>query len=115
MAGVPPTVVNVGGTAVGIAAGIIHTCALLSNGDVKCWGNNASGEVGDGTISTRTAPGPRVPLAAPAVAVACGASHTCALLATGAVQCWGDNMLGQLGNGGVPTESPTPVTVVGIP
>jgi len=104
-------------TAVSIAAGQGHSCAVLVGGSVECWGQNYSGELGNGTVPTTPPFGSPVP--APvlgignATAVAAGTGHTCARLADGTVTCWGKNPEGQLGNG-TTVASPTPVAVVGI-
>jgi alpha-tubulin suppressor-like RCC1 family protein len=82
---------------VGIAAGDFHTCALQSNGRVRCWGTSGSGRLGDGSV-------------ADAVGVAPGGVHTCVLRVGGTAQCWGGNGSGQLGNGTF-TSSTAPVTV----
>jgi hypothetical protein len=74
-----------------------HVCAVMSGGGIKCWGENFYGQLGDGTNTPRAAPVDVVVLPGPATAVAPGNRHTCALLASGAVHCWGDNGLGQLG------------------
>lgn len=153
-----PEAVELGGVVTKIEAGILHTCALLETGRVKCWGfgtylghealdhiGDDAGEMppadlnlgdqlvvdfdGDGTqhcailtdgtvrcwggwFSTPGYPGvdgignapgemppPILPLPEPAVSVAVGELHSCALLNTGAVRCWGDNEFGQLGLG----------------
>jgi alpha-tubulin suppressor-like RCC1 family protein len=99
--------------AIGVAAGRVHTCAVLSTGGVACWGANASGQLGDGTTNQQHTAVSVVGLAGPAVAVAAAGDTSCALLATGLVQCWGDNSTGQLGNG-TTTSSVAPVSVVGV-
>ncbi len=98
--------VDLGGIATAIALGLYHSCALLQGGAVKCWGNNANGQLGQGDTNARgqspnqlgsnLAP---IDLGAPAVAVAPGYYHTCALLQDGAVKCWGSNYYSQLGLG----------------
>jgi alpha-tubulin suppressor-like RCC1 family protein len=103
----PVTAVGVSG-AVGVATGRIHTCAVLSNGGVQCWGINGSGQLGDGTTTDRLTAVPVVGLGGPAVAVTAAGDYTCALLASGSLQCWGDNTFGQFGNG-TTTGSLTPV------
>ncbi|HEY0132524.1 MAG TPA: hypothetical protein VGB85_00555 [Nannocystis sp.] len=98
--------VPVGGTVVQLAAGMFHTCALLDTGGVRCWGANTFGALGHnlthhddiGDDETPASMGD-VPIGAPAIQVAAGGSHSCALLTTGAVRCWGDNSYGQLGLG----------------
>ncbi|MCE1174657.1 MAG: putative Ig domain-containing protein, partial [Propionibacteriales bacterium] len=81
------------------SAGTSHTCAITPSGGIECWGTNVLGQLGDGTTADSNYPVPVTGLDAKAISVAAGANHTCALLATGAVQCWGGNSLGQLGNG----------------
>ena len=79
-----------------LAAGVDHTCALLEDGTVWCWGNNEAGQLGTGNFG-----GPSLPAIvegiAGATAVVAGGSHTCALLEGGAVTCWGANVAGHLG------------------
>lgn len=82
-----------------IAAGGVHTCALMSDGAVKCWGDNAAGELGDGTTERRLAPVDVMGLSADIVAIAAGGAHTCALMNDGTIKCWGSNYWGQLGDG----------------
>ncbi len=92
--------------AVDLVAGYAHNCALLNNGQVKCWGLNAQGQLGYGDTLTRGLSGatmgnnlPVVDLAATAVKLSVGGSDTCAILANGAAKCFGDNFFGQLATG----------------
>jgi alpha-tubulin suppressor-like RCC1 family protein len=94
-----------------ISAGKNHTCALFTSGTAFCWGNNDSGQVGNGTFSISETPAP-VSQPVAFTSISAGRDHTCALAANGAAYCWGSNFLGQLGNPNVGT-SPTPVQVVG--
>jgi alpha-tubulin suppressor-like RCC1 family protein len=93
-------------TAVGIATGDYHICALLQGGAVKCWGNG--GELGLGDDRLRGIKSDEMGDNLPAVdlgkdmkaaAITAGSSHTCALLDDGRVKCWGFNLFGQLGLG----------------
>ncbi|MCG8420012.1 MAG: carboxypeptidase regulatory-like domain-containing protein [Proteobacteria bacterium] len=96
--------VSLGGTVVALAAGAYHTCALLDSGDVRCWGLNQSGQLGYGHINSigdnelPSSAGP-VSLGGTVVALAAGEYHTCALLDSAQVRCWGYNLYGQLGYG----------------
>jgi alpha-tubulin suppressor-like RCC1 family protein len=102
-----------------IDAGGVHTCALLTEGTVKCWGANLGGQLGDGTNTTSNTPvsvsglSGVSQIAAGAETVISGVEHTCALLSGGTVKCWGDSEYGQLGNG-TTTDSNTPVSVSGL-
>lgn len=82
--------------AVAVTAGFAHTCALLADGAVKCWGANEHGQLGDGTTQDRHAPVDAA-LPGPASAVGAGYVHTCAAV-SGNVYCWGDNTVGELGD-----------------
>ena len=73
-----------------IGAGWRHTCAVLTNGTARCWGDNAFGKLGDGSITARRAPVTVVGLAH-ATSVAGGLNHTCARIAGGTARCWGEN------------------------
>lgn len=101
----PPVALG-GKTALAVSAGTLHACVLLDGGEVKCWGANFSGVLGQGDTQHRgDSPGEMGPnlapvdLGGPATAVAAGSAHTCALLDGGAVKCWGSNQHGQLGQG----------------
>lgn len=110
----PVAVQSLGGPATAIAAGWAHTCAVLASGDVKCWGWNVLGELGDGTQTNRVTPVRVAGLGGPATSVDAGADHTCARLASGGVMCWGFNESGQVGDNST-TNRTAPVAVSGLP
>jgi cysteine-rich repeat protein len=96
--------VDVGGSSVQVAAGRRHTCALLEDGTIRCWGINQSGQLGQGHvyhIGDNELPGSVdvVDVGGHAVEIATGDYHTCALLEGGTLRCWGSNWAGQLGYG----------------
>ena len=103
-------------TAVAISSGTYHTCVILDNGDVSCWGRGAYGQLGNGGTSNPNTPTLTGSLGAgrTAVALATGYYHTCAILDNGAVSCWGANFYGLLGNGGSSQQnSPTLTSSLG--
>lgn len=95
-----------------IIAGDQHACAVTAAGGVKCWGRNYDGQLGDGGTTDSETPVDVSGLSSGVVALAAGTRHTCALLATGDVKCWGDNLLLQLG-AATPATSPTPISIAG--
>ncbi|MFH1437087.1 MAG: hypothetical protein ABIJ56_15375, partial [Pseudomonadota bacterium] len=97
-----------------IAAGENHACAASGDGVLRCWGKNNRGQVGDDSTTNRSAPVVVTTLAAGAVAAACGQEHSCALLDTGGVQCWGRNDKGQIGSSSAGGEIHTPINVTGL-
>ena len=105
----PVLISNLTNNVSALAAGSAHTCALLDDGTIECWGDNTHGQLGDN--STSNSPSPvAVSGITGAIAIAASGNHTCALLATGSLECWGQNTNGQLGNGST-TDSSKPVTV----
>jgi len=95
-----------------LAAAGTHTCTTTADGLVECWGNNQTGQLGNGTYIDRLTATPAVGIFT-ARAVTTGGAHTCSLAANATVTCWGDNSLGQLGIG-TTSASPTPATVTDI-
>ncbi len=107
----PVTVQGLGGLVTGLAAGQQHTCAVLSDGYVQCWGG---GVLGNGTVVNSPLP-VTVNGITDAVQVSAGYLHTCARTTAGRILCWGDNGYGQLGNGDTTgATSPTPIAVTGF-
>jgi alpha-tubulin suppressor-like RCC1 family protein len=103
-----PVNLGTGRTAVEIRSGDHHTCAVLDDATVKCWGRGQQGRLGLGNTTHRgDAPNemgnslPVVPLGTghTALEVTAGAAHTCAILENGRVKCWGSNAQGRLGLG----------------
>jgi alpha-tubulin suppressor-like RCC1 family protein len=86
-----------------------HNCAVVTSGALYCWGNNNQAQLGDGTQITRLSPA-LVPGLTDTVMVTAGSNaafqipqnqHTCALRVDGSLSCWGSNLSGQAGIGGV--------------
>ena len=109
----PVDVSGLSNSVITLAPGWVHTCALTTAGGVKCWGNNDWGQLGDGTETDSLTPVDVSGLSSGVTALAAGWYHTCALTTAGGVQCWGNNSLGQLGDGTM-TDSYTPVGVSGL-
>jgi cysteine-rich repeat protein len=96
--------ISLGGSAVQITAGGSHSCALLEDGSVRCWGDASVGQLGlgntmnlgDDELPSSVEP---IMLGGPAVQIAAGGNHTCARLENNDVVCWGQNNFNQLGLG----------------
>jgi hypothetical protein len=102
--------------ATAVTTGRDFGCALVVDGTVRCWGNNNSGRLGNGTIVGSATPVTVTGLTG-ATAIAAGGDHACALSADGTVMCWGQNYFGQLGNGITTLNwsySAVPVQVTGL-
>jgi alpha-tubulin suppressor-like RCC1 family protein len=102
----PAVALGTGRTATSLAAGRLHTCAVLDDGSVRCWGMNQYGQLGVGDTDVRgdepgemgdALPVVDVGTGRTATALTAGYDHTCALLDDGSVRCWGSNGSGQLG------------------
>ena len=89
-----------GRTAVSVDAGDSHTCAILDDGSLKCWGQNSNGQLGIGSTTNHDTPqNVSLDTGRTAVSVSAGHYHTCAILDDGSLKCWGYNIFGQLGIG----------------
>jgi alpha-tubulin suppressor-like RCC1 family protein len=91
-----------GRTAKAISAGYQHTCVILDNASVNCWGNGLSGQLGRGENKTEKSPkSDPIDLGSGrnAKAIVTGNSHTCAVIDNSSIKCWGLNDSGQLGQG----------------
>jgi alpha-tubulin suppressor-like RCC1 family protein len=98
-----PVGVTLPGPVRDIAAGDQHTCVVLEDTTVVCWGDNRSGQLGDGSTLTRYHP-TEVPGLSGIESLGLGTSHSCAVTIDGALYCWGDNQIAQLGFAGSVAE-----------
>lgn len=117
----PVDVVGLSSGVKAVAVNGNYSCALTNVGGVKCWGNNASGQLGNNTTTDSTSPVDVIGLASGVVSLAAsgemneGDSHTCALMAGGALKCWGNNTNGQLGDGTTTNRLiPVDITAPGV-
>lgn len=96
----PKSVSFGGNTADSIAIGDTHSCAILDNGSLNCWGRNIEGQLGFGNFTSRNTPlWVNLTDNHTATQITAGYRHTCAILDNGSVSCWGWNLHGQLGLG----------------
>jgi alpha-tubulin suppressor-like RCC1 family protein len=95
-----------------VVSGQLHSCVLLSDHTVRCWGDNPSNQLG------RAGQGSFLPVLVGGLTgvsdISAGKQHTCAIVESGAVRCWGDNSVGQFGNATVGGNSATPTIVNGV-
>jgi len=97
-----------------IAAGIIHTCALTTEGKAYCWGQGGSGRLGNNSATNSSTPvAVQMPAGVSFQSITANGSHTCALTAGGKAYCWGYGSSGQLGNNSA-TNSPIPLAVSSV-
>jgi alpha-tubulin suppressor-like RCC1 family protein len=103
-----PVSLGTGRKVAAVTAGDRHTCALLDNSSIKCWGDNQYGQLGYGDTSNRGDQAGEMGSSLPAVAlgagrrpiaVSAGSQHTCALFDSGSIACWGRGAQGRLGTG----------------
>ncbi len=102
-------------TVTSVSAGGNHTCALVSDQTLRCWGSNSSGELGVSPPSMAVGRPVAVPGVAGVQDFDLEGATTCALLGDGSIRCWGDNSFGELGPQGPMGSSVTPVVVNGLP
>ena len=100
-------------TATLITAGGSHTCALLSDTTVACWGSDSNGQIGNATTAASVTTPTVVGSVTGATDLVAGQSHTCALVGSGSVKCWGSNVTGQIGDG-TTTDRSSATSVTGI-
>jgi alpha-tubulin suppressor-like RCC1 family protein len=103
------TCVNVAG----VAAGAGFTCEITSAGGALCWGAAAEGQLGGASTNTGSPTGVGGLYSSGVAALACGGDHTCAITTAGALECWGDNSFGELGNNSY-TGTTMPIAVPGM-
>ena len=108
----PVPVMGLGSGVVAVSCGLASVCALLEGGDVDCWGLNANGQLGDGTMTLRLVPTPVVDLGG-AKAISVGWYSACAIGSQSTVLCWGSNETGELGDNTL-NSSLVPVPVASI-
>jgi alpha-tubulin suppressor-like RCC1 family protein len=106
----PTPVAGLPGRPTALAAGAVHTCALVAGGSAYCWGQNLSGQLGDGSTQNRSRP---VQVAGDLrfSEIHAGGAETCAVTTDGVQYCWGLNQSGQLGDGTRVSRS-TPTRVI---
>jgi alpha-tubulin suppressor-like RCC1 family protein len=99
-----------------VAVGARHSCAVSKAGALKCWGQNAHGQLGTGSkAEVNAVPVDVMGLGSGVSMVALGEYHSCALMKTGGVKCWGRNPSGQIGDGdSAPSVRSMPVDVRGL-
>lgn len=105
------TITTITKTVQKIATGSNHTCALLSDKTIKCWGSGTA--FGNGTNTSSFVPSSSVSGITTAKDVSSGLDYSCAVLTDGTVKCWGFNDIGELGDGTTTTAS-IPVSTTGI-
>lgn len=112
-----PIAIPLPGVASSVAVGGRSSCALLTDGDVWCWGWNTGGQLGNGTVTSPVLTPTQALFSDDVTAIALGELHLCGILVTGSVQCAGRNHYGQLGRGTTASASvahPTFQNVTGI-
>lgn len=110
---VPVQVQGLNANIVAISAGDYHVCALNADGAVQCWGEGRAGQLGNGRSHRSSTPVTPSGLNSGVTAISSGGFHTCAILSSASLKCWGLNEYGELGNGTTGLE-PRPVDVTGI-
>ncbi|MCB0419810.1 MAG: hypothetical protein KDD61_02380 [Bdellovibrionales bacterium] len=110
---IPQDVIGLTSGFVKVSAGQDGSCAVNSGGAVFCWGSNGNGQLGDGTTTQQNSPVSVSGLSGSVVQAERGYLHSCALLTSGAVECWGGGLYGQMGDGST-TDNMIPAMVTGL-
>jgi alpha-tubulin suppressor-like RCC1 family protein len=105
----PMEVMGLANDIVALTAGDLHTCALTSNGGIKCWGGNQAGQLGAAVGTRSSVPVDVTGLVNGIGAIATGNDHTCAITTGGSAKCWGSNLFGKLANSAGGGFNPTDV------
>lgn len=108
----PVKVVGLGGKVVALASGEDHSCAVLADGRLQCWGRNFDGQLGDGTDELRSTP--VFAAVTKVIGVALGRTHTCALREDRSVVCWGASKFSQIGVPTAGSKRPVPIASDGM-
>ena len=95
------------------AAGGSHTCVLIEGNNVKCWGDNSNGQLGDGGTNQQNDAAIVGITLTGAIAIDSGQSHSCAVDSSDSLHCWGGSANGQVGDGSTSEQitSPTEITL----
>lgn len=107
----PVDVVGLASGVKSVTTGGHHACAVTNAGGLKCWGFNGSGRLGDGSTLDSGIPLDVSGLASGVSLVDAGINHTCAVISSATLKCWGFNRFGQIGNNSTDASS-VPVDVV---
>lgn len=108
-------VVGLAGVVSKVICGDYFSCALHTSGALSCWGSNAYGQLGDGTLVDKLAPVAVSNMGSGVSVVSAGSAHACAIK-LGFVYCWGSNIMAALGQGnccGAPSNVPAAVSLGG--
>lgn len=97
-----------------VSTGSFHTCGRTAAGTVHCTGSDGSGQLGDGAGTSTTSTPVQVTLSPLPSALITGGSHSCALVVTGEMRCWGSDTQGQIGNGATTGSQFSPVAVLNM-
>ena len=109
----PVDVVGLSSGVAAIAVGGLNACALTTAGGMKCWGYNATGQLGDGTNTNRNTAVDVAGLTSGVIAISVNFDRSCALLSGKGVKCWGTNTNGGVGDN-TTTNRNTPTDVLGL-
>lgn len=109
----PADVVGLGSGVRSVSGRYQHTCAVTTGGALKCWGYDSDGQLGTGGTTWDPVSHPLDVLSSGVASVSTGATHTCAVMTSGAAKCWGYNYDGAVGDG-TNTSRDTPVDVFGL-